>query len=217
MIQAYSDDRRLTGLMDEAQTQLDRLQHTGAAKRFRRGTSIPIQTDQIWIVRQGLVQLGSLYPNGEESLLGILSPTMPFGLPLTQVDPYNAIALTDVVLIMQSVSQLQQSPALSHFVNQCSISRLRQAEAILAMLGYRRIEDRLRQFLILLAGQIGETTPKGIRLSVRLTHQVIANATGTTRVTATRLLGVLKQESWLHFDADHHIVLTRASAMSAII
>jgi CRP-like cAMP-binding protein len=212
MIQTYTDDRGLVSLMDEAQQQLNQLSQTSATKRFRRGATIPLQTDQIWIVRQGLVQLGSLYPNGEESLLGILSPTMPFGLPLTQVDPYNAIALTDVVLTMQSVSQVQRSPALSHFVNQCSQNRLRQTEAILAMLGYRRIEDRLRQFLILLAGQIGETTPKGIRLSVRLTHQVIANATGTTRVTATRLLGVLKQESWLHFDSDHHIVLLRPSA-----
>jgi CRP-like cAMP-binding protein len=213
MIQAPFYNRRLDLLADEAHQQLDRLNSTPATKRFRRGSSIPLQTDQIWIVRQGLVQIGSLYPNGEESLLGILSVTMPFGLPLTKVDPYNAIALTDVVLVTQSVSQLQQSPALSHFVNQCATDRLRQSEAILAMLGYRRIEDRLRQFLILLAGEIGETTPKGIRLSVRLTHQIIANATGTTRVTTTRLLGILRQEGWLHFDGDHHIILTRASAM----
>lgn len=216
MIQAHTthtSDRRLDTLADEAQQELDRLSQTTAAKRFRRGATIPIQTDQIWIVRQGLVQLGSLYPSGEESILGILSPTMPFGLPLTQVDPYNAIALTDVVLIVQSVRQLQQSPALSYFVQQCGLKRLRQSEAILAMLGYRRIEDRLRQFLILLAGEIGETTPKGIRLSVRLTHQIIANATGTTRVTATRLLGVLRQEGWLHVDSDHHLILTRASAI----
>jgi CRP-like cAMP-binding protein len=209
MIQTHTDDRRLIGLMDEAHQQLDQLQSTSATKRFRRGTAIPIQPDRIWIVRQGLVQLGSLYPNGEESILGILSQHMPFGLPLTQVDPYNAIALTDVVLISQSVSQLQRSPALTQFVNQAATKRLRQTEAILAMLGYRRIDDRLRQFLILLAGEIGETTPKGIRLSVRLTHQTIANATGTTRVTATRLLGVLRQEGWMYFDPDRHIVLTR--------
>jgi CRP-like cAMP-binding protein len=213
MIQTYTDDHRLISLADEAQQKLKQLSQTASTRCFRRGTTIPLQTDQIWIVFQGLVQLGSLYPNGEESVLGILSPTMPFGLPLTQVDPYSAIALTDVVLIMQSVSQLQQSPALSYFVNQCNMNRLRQTEAMLAMLGYRRIDDRLRQFLILLAGQIGETTPKGIRLGVRLTHQMIANATGTTRVTATRILGVLKQESWLHFDADHHIVLLRPSAI----
>jgi CRP-like cAMP-binding protein len=213
MIQAQFCNSQIDLLADEAHQQLDRLSSTSATKRFRRGTTIPLQPDQVWIVRQGLVQIGSLYPNGEESLLGILSATMPFGLPLTQVDPYTAIALTDVVLIIQSVSQLQQSPALSHFINQCATDRLRQAEAILAMLGYRRIEDRLRQFLILLAGEIGETTPRGIRLSVRLTHQIIANATGTTRVTATRLLGVLRQEGWLHFDGNHHIVLTRASAM----
>lgn len=211
MLQSQPQDQVLESLVEEARQHLIHLCRTKAAKTFRRGMVIPLQPDRIWIVHQGLVQLGSLYPNGEESLLGILSPMMPFGLPLTKVDPYNASALTDVVLISQTMSQVQQSSALAHLLNQQSSYRLRQTEAILAMLGYRRIEDRLRQFLILLAGEIGETTPTGIRLGVRLTHQMIANATGTTRVTATRLLGVLKQEGWLTID-NHHIVLTRSAA-----
>ncbi|MBE9033359.1 Crp/Fnr family transcriptional regulator [filamentous cyanobacterium LEGE 11480] len=210
MLQSQPYDRTLDSLSSEAHQQLDRLSRTSAAKTYKRGSHIPLHTDCIWIVRQGLIQLGSLYPNGEESLLGIISPTMPFGLPLTKVDPYNAVALTDVVLIKQTMSQIQQSSSLSQLIHQQSTYRLRQTEAILAMLGYRRIEDRLRQFLILLAGEIGETTPNGIRLSVRLTHQIIANATGTTRVTTTRLLGVLKQEGWLSLDARNHIVLTRS-------
>jgi CRP-like cAMP-binding protein len=211
MLQSQPHNQTVDAFINEAQQQLNQISRT-AAKTYKRGSRIPLATDSIWIVRQGLVQLGSLYPNGEESLLGIVSPTMPFGLPLTKVDPYNAIALTDVVLIKQSMSQIQQSPALAQLVNQQSTYRLRQTEAILAMLGYRRIEDRLRQFLILLAGEIGETTPTGIRLSVRLTHQIIANATGTTRVTTTRLLGVLKQEGWLSLDHNHHIILTRSAA-----
>jgi CRP-like cAMP-binding protein len=213
MFQSYTPDRTFKSLTNEARQHLDQVCSTSAFRTFRRGSAIPLQSDQVWIVSQGLVQLGSLYPNGEESLLGIVSPAMPFGLPLTKVDPYNASALTDVVLVSKTMSQIQQSSTLQRLINQQSTYRLRQAEAILAMLGYRRIEDRLRQFLILLAGEIGETTPQGIRLGVRLTHQMIANATGTTRVTATRLLGLLKQEGWLTLDDKNHIILTRSVAI----
>ncbi len=213
MLQSRPDDRRFESINDEARHNLDQICSNSAFKPFRRGSVIKLHSDQVWIISQGLIQLGSLYPNGEESLLGIIGPTMPFGLPLTKVDPYNATALTDVVLVSKTMSQIQESPALQRLINQQSTYRLRQTEAILAMLGYRRIEDRLRQFLILIAGEIGETTPTGIRLGVRLTHQMIANATGTTRVTATRLLGALKQEGWLTIDRQHHIILTRSASI----
>jgi CRP-like cAMP-binding protein len=88
--------------------------------------------------------------------------------------------------------------------------RLQQTESLLAIKGYRRVEDRLRQFLLLLADAVGVPTTAGTRFNVRFTHQVLANATGTTRVTITRLLGQLKREGWLTFDPEHHIILLQA-------
>jgi len=55
--------------------------------------------------------------------------------------------------------------------------------------------------------EIGTPTTVGTRLGVRLTHQHLANAIGTTRVTVTRLLGQLREEGWLNIDRDHHIVI----------
>jgi CRP-like cAMP-binding protein len=182
----------------------------GEMRRYRRGSPIPLKETQIFLVTQGVVQINTFYPSGDEALLGLVSPGLPFGLPMTQVDPYNAIALSDVSLLMLTIGQLQENPALAAIVQRQTRYRLRQAEAVLAMLGYRRVEDRLRQFLILLAGEVGQTTPDGIRLSVRLTHQLIANATGTTRVTITRIFGQLQREGWLCFDRQHHIILMRS-------
>jgi CRP-like cAMP-binding protein len=182
----------------------------GEVRRYRRGLPIPLKETQIFLVTQGVVQINTFYPSGDEALLALVSPGLPFGLPMTQVDPYNAIALTDTSLLMLTIGQLQENPALAAIVHRQTRHRLRQAEAVLAMLGYRRVEDRLRQFLILLAGEVGQTTPDGIRLSVRLTHQLIANATGTTRVTITRILGQLQREGWLCFDRQHHIILMRS-------
>ena len=174
---------------------------------YRSGQVIQMHPHEIWVVCRGVVQLNTLYPNGDEAMLGLAGPSMPFGLPLTFIHPYQAIAITDADLMVLSVAEIEQSPLLAQSLF-CQMSRrLRQTEAILALAGCRRVEDRLRQLLLLLQHEIGQPAKTGIRLSVRLTHQHLANAIGTTRVTVTRLLGQLRLEGWLTIDSTRHIVL----------
>jgi CRP-like cAMP-binding protein len=84
---------------------------------------------------------------------------------------------------------------------------------MLAMVGCRRVEDRLRQLLLLLQMEVGQPVPEGTRLSVRLTHQHLASAIGTTRVTVTRLLGQLKEEGRLLIDENRHIILPASATL----
>jgi CRP-like cAMP-binding protein len=139
---------------------------------------------------------------------------MPFGLPLSLIYPYQAIALSDVDLMCMTMAEVQQSPALTNEIFLHLNRRLRQSEAMLAMAGCRRVEDRLRQLLLLLQMEVGSPCSDGMRLSVRLTHQHLASAIGTTRVTVTRLLGKLKEEGWLKLDNSRHIVLLQQSLVA---
>jgi CRP-like cAMP-binding protein len=186
---------------------LEELYQGRQLQAFRAGQTIPLNPQDIWIVWRGVVQLSTLYPNGDEALLGLACASMPFGLPLSLIYPYQAIALSEVDLMCVTLTEVQQSPALSQEIFQHLARRLRQAEAMLAMAGCRRVEDRLRQLLLLLQMEIGQPVTGGTRLSVRLTHQHLASAIGTTRVTVTRLLGKLKDEGWLQLDRDRHIML----------
>lgn len=171
------------------------------------GQEIEMLPNEIWVVCRGVVQLGTLYDTGDEALLGLAGPSMPFGLPLTLIRPYQAIALSDVDLMRLTQAEIDQSPTLSHGIFRHLTRRLRQTEAVLAMVGYRRVEDRLRHFLLLLKQEVGQPVSSGTRLSVRLTHQQLANAIGTTRVTVTRLISQLREEGWLTIDQNRHIVL----------
>jgi CRP-like cAMP-binding protein len=54
---------------------------------------------------------------------------------------------------------------------------------------------------------MGQSTPEGTRLKVRLTHQMLANAIGTTRVTITRLLGDFQAQGQIRFDDDRHLII----------
>ncbi|MCY7320615.1 MAG: Crp/Fnr family transcriptional regulator [Phormidesmis sp. CAN_BIN36] len=174
---------------------------------YRSGQPIQMYPHEIWVVCRGVVLLSTLYPTGDESLLGLVSGSMPFGLPLTYINPYQAIALTDVDLMGVSMTDIEQSPLLSQEIFRHLSRRLQQSEAFLALVGCRRVEDRLRQLLILLQHEVGQPVKTGMRLNVRLTHQHLANAIGTTRVTVTRLLGQLREEGWLTIDSTRHIIL----------
>ncbi len=174
---------------------------------YKSGQPIRMLQEEILVVCRGVVQIGTLYDSGDEALLGLASPSMPFGLPLSFIRPYQAAALTDVDLMRLSMAEVEQSPELTQSLFRQLTRRLQQTEAILAMVGYRRVEDRLRHLLLLLKEEIGLPVASGTRLSVRLTHQQLANTIGTTRVTVTRLLSQLQEEGWLVVDGTRHIVL----------
>lgn len=174
---------------------------------FRRGDQIPLYAEEVWIVARGIVLLNTLYPTGDEALIGIAGPGIPFGLPLTLVNPYHAVALSSVEIYRLPMSDIERSPRLSRELFTQTNRRLQQAEAMLALLGQRRVEERLKQFLQFLGDEIGQPTNQGTRITIRLTHQHLANALGTTRVTITRLLNQLRQENWLTIDQTRNIVI----------
>ncbi|NJK41168.1 MAG: Crp/Fnr family transcriptional regulator [Acaryochloridaceae cyanobacterium SU_2_1] len=174
---------------------------------FRHGQIIPMASQDIWVICRGIVQVNTLFVNGDEAILGFIYPSMPFGLPLTQLHPYEAKALSDLVLMRLNQVEIESSPLLAQGIVLQLGRRLQQTEAILAMISQRRIVDRLEKMLLMLKEEIGQVTAEGIRLDVRLTHQQLANLLGTTRVTITRLLGNLRREGWLTIDQNHHFVL----------
>ncbi len=174
---------------------------------FCRGQEIPLGEHKIWIVLRGVVLLNTLHPSGDEALLGFAVPSMPIGQSLTQVSPYNAVALSDAELLLLTLEEVRLSPTIQQALNQQLIRRLQQSECMTALLGLRRVEDRLKQFLLLLAQSLGEPCEQGRLLSVRLTHQHLANALGTTRVTVTRILNQLRSEGWLSITQGRHIIL----------
>jgi CRP-like cAMP-binding protein len=178
---------------------------------YTSGQVIPMRPQDVLIVCRGVVQLSTLYPTGDEAILGLACPSMPFGLPFTRLRPYNAIALADVDLMRLNLMEVEQSPLLAQGIFRQLNRRLQQTEAVLAMAGQRRVEDRLRYLLLLLAQEMGQPTENGTRISIRLTHQQLANAIGTTRVTVTRLLGQLRDEGWLSFDKVRHLILASTS------
>ena len=76
----------------------------------------------------------------------------------------------------------------------------------LAVYGQTKVVDRLQSLLRLLKQEIGQPVANATRLLVRLTHEDLATACCTTRVTITRLLTQLQQQKKLSVDSQHHLM-----------
>jgi CRP-like cAMP-binding protein len=178
---------------------------------YAKGEEIPLVSQGVWQVCQGLVQLSTLCQNGEEVWLGWAEPLTFFGQWFSLLRSYQAIALCDVQLTWFSLAEINASPRLSQLVLPQLVRRIQQTEALLAISGQRRVEDRLQHLLMLMKQQIGQPVAGGTRIQMRITHQNLANAIGTTRVTVTRLLSKLKTEGLITIDRDRHIILREDS------
>ncbi|BAQ65975.1 Crp/Fnr family transcriptional regulator [Geminocystis sp. NIES-3709] len=174
---------------------------------YERGEEIPLISQGVWQVNKGVVQLVKFNPQGEETLLGWVHSDNFFGLWFTSLDSFQAKSLSDVHLQWYSITEIEKNSVLAQAMLSQVVKRIRQSEALLAIAGKRKVEDRLVQLLKLLAREMGESRDSGIRLKVRLTHQNLANAISTTRVTITRLLGDLQKQGFISFDSSRHIVV----------
>jgi PAS domain S-box-containing protein len=174
---------------------------------YTKGELIPLNPQAIWIVSQGIVKLSTLCDSGEEVMVGLAVPSMPFGAAMTTLQTYQATALSDVKLASISLTEIAASPHLTQTLLPLINQRLQQTEAFLRIFGQRRVKDRLQALLLFLKREIGQPVPEGTRLSVRLTHEDLASACCTTRVTVTRVLSTLQEQRMIAFDPKSHIIL----------
>ncbi|WP_414550428.1 PAS domain-containing protein [Anabaena sp. CCY 0017] len=194
--------KQKTALIDDKSSLIqDRPVH-----KHTKGETIPLNPLVVWYVRQGLVKLNTFCETGEEILIGLATQDMIFGSNMTSLPIYQATALSDVELVSIYVSEIAGNPMLSHLLLPKINQRLQQTESFLVIAGKRRVEERLYHLLQLLKQQIGESVAGGTRLSVRLTHEDIASACCTTRVTITRLMGKLQQEGVISFDSKKYVI-----------
>lgn len=196
---------------DEYRDEFRQLLETSYQKRslvhLSAGSSVPLLKGNLWLVVRGVVRLGAITIHGDELLLGLAGPNEPFGEPLASVDAFEARTLSEVDLLCLSCSEIRRDPALSLAMLQAITQRHRQSQSMLALMGLRRVEERVRGFLELLAQEYGQPCRHGLRLHVRLTHHEIACALGTTRVTVTRVIGSLREEGWLRLDEERRLVI----------
>lgn len=174
---------------------------------YEKGENIPVTNQGLWEVYKGVVLMSKNHRHGEEVLLGWAKSTAFIGSFFNYDKQHRAKALSDVYLKWYTNQEIQNSQYLvNNLLNQMVI-RMEQAENLLTIANHKRVETRLKQLLLLLKLHLGQPCEEGIRLEVRLTHQHLASAIGTTRVTVTRLLKDIQSQELITMDKNRHLII----------
>ena len=161
------------------------------------------------MIRRGAVRLSRVYETGEEITVALLRENSLFGvlslLTGNRSDRfYHAVAFTRVELVAAPATSvrnaIEQDASVGLLLLQGLSSRVLQTETMIETLTHRDMSSRLASFLLVLCRDFGVPGEKGVTIDLRLSHQAIAEAIGSTRVTITRLLGELKSSSLLAID-----------------
>ena len=181
-----------------AQADLERILHHLAERNYRKGATIfgkGDAGDALYIVKEGIVRLAAHTGQGTETILHLLPPGAIFGEILLSEEKraFTAVAETDAsvsVLPKQAlIRMLSTIPSFSmNFIRLLS-RRLARVEGEYAGFAHTWSYHRLAKVLLKLGEEHGVKTPRGILLTLRLTHEQIANLIGTTRETVTTQLG----------------------------
>lgn len=162
--------------------------------------------ERVYFLSKGAVKLSRVYEAGEEITVALLRENSVFGvLSLITGDRsdrfYHAVAFTPVELMSLQADQvgsaLKEHPELSSIMLRGLSSRILQTEMMIETLAHRDMGSRLVSFLLILCRDFGVPGESGITIDLKLSHQAIAEAIGSTRVTVTRLLGDLREQNMI--------------------
>lgn len=176
-------------------------------RRFARDGVIILaeeQGDTLSIIRSGQVKVSILSEEGREVILTLLGPGAVFGeLSLLDGKPRsaNVIATQDTELIMLRRPDFLQLvcrvPQIATALLAELASRLRKTDRQIEGLALLDVTSRISETLLQLAAEHGVETQTGVLIRERPTHQDLANMSGTTRETVSRVLKRLESQGYI--------------------
>ncbi len=165
--------------------------------------------ERVYLIRRGAVRLSRVYESGEEITVALLRENSLFGVLSLLTGHrsdrfYHAVAFTRVEMMTAPAASvrkaIEEDTGVGLLLLQGLSTRILQTETMIETLTHRDMSSRLVSFLLVLCRDFGVPEEKGITIDLRLSHQAIAEAIGSTRVTITRLLGDLKSIGLLQIE-----------------
>lgn len=170
--------------------------------------------NSLFIIDSGQVKVSIVSEDGREVILSLLGPGAVFGeLSLLDGKPRsaNVIATEETSLIMlrrpDFVQILFKMPQIATALLAELASRLRKTDRQIEGLALLDVTSRISETLLQLAGEHGSETAEGITLQNRPTHQELANMSGTTRETVSRVLKRLESHGYINCSGRTIVIL----------
>ena len=160
--------------------------------------------DTLFVIHSGQVKVSIVSEDGREVILSILVEGDFFGeMSLVDGNPRSANVTTmqDTELLMirraDFLHLIQKTPQIAIKLLAVLAGRLRKTDRKIEGLALSDVTGRITQTLLQLAEEQGKPTGDGILIPNRPTHQELANMSGTTRETVSRILKRLENQGYI--------------------
>jgi CRP-like cAMP-binding protein len=163
--------------------------------------------DQLYVIAEGKLKLGTSSGDGRENLLSILGPGEMFG-ELSLFDPgprtSTATAVTDAKLLSLGQEKLLpwlvENPKVSLQLLASLAQRLRRTNEAVGDLVFSDVPGRVAKALIDLGERFGKKTDEGLFVHHDLTQEELAQLVGASRETVNKALADFVGRNWLKLD-----------------
>ena len=192
------------GLKDN---ELDALAQVTVTRTFSKDNVIILAEDEgdaLFIIKSGQVKVSIVSADGREIILSLLRNGAVFGeLSLLDGKPRSANVIatekTDLVMLRRAdfLQLVSRTPKIAISMLAELASRLRKTDRKIEGLALLDVTSRISETLLQLANESGIEAEDGIILEHRPTHQQLANMSGTTRETVSRVLKRLESQGYI--------------------
>jgi len=190
-----------------SEDELRALGEVAITRQYPKGNVILLaeeEGDTMYVILRGKVKIALISEDGREIILEIFQEHDFFGeMALLDSEPRSAtvIAMEETELLMlrrpEFLDLIRRIPEIATKLLSEMTSRLRRADRKIESLALLNVTGRIAGTLLQLAEQNGESTKEGTIVRNRPTHQELANMSGTTRETVTRVLKRLERDGYI--------------------
>ncbi|TNM61811.1 Crp/Fnr family transcriptional regulator [Aliirhizobium smilacinae] len=183
--------------------ELDRLLQHASARRFAQGEAVFEQggaASSFYLLLHGRLKVTQVTEDGQQIIVRVVHPGDLFGFAraLQRVDyPGTAIAVAESVTLCWPTELwpnfVEHNPRLAVTAMQTIGERLEEAHVRIREMSTEEVERRVAHTVLRLANKAGKKEESGIRIDFLISRQDIAEMTGTTLHTVSRILSAWEQ------------------------
>lgn len=168
----------------------------GGDAAFQQGE----EATHFFVLLHGHLKVVQITAEGEQVVVRYVNPGDVFGIARAMRRshyPASTIAVQESLALAWPSSEWDQfiagNPHFAFNALQTVGQRLQDAHSRIRELSTEEVEQRVARAILRLVDQSGEETPEGIQINFPITRQDIAEMTGTTLHTVSRLLSAWKE------------------------